>query len=166
MTKKILALSLLICLAGCTAKPATKPQPPTTPKKTHRAVFTREYRRLWYNVDAQGAPHTYRFTKNAVIYDRIKTPVYWANERSKADNQILDAAQQPETPKANWAAANTYAGWLNLRGWYQKNGSGTSFQLHGQQLWVASGAKPTVYAHFYSDKAQAQNHPDTKGVQP
>lgn len=159
MTKKMLALSLLVCLAGCSATHASKPQS-SAPKITHRAVFARSYRRTWYHVDAQGDAHTYRFAPNAVVYDRIKTPVYWATERTKADNQILDAGQQPETAKAKWAAASTRAGWLNLRGWYQLTGSGTSFQIHGQQLWVASGAKPTIYAHFYSSQIQAQNHPD------
>ena len=166
MTHKMLVLTLLISLAGCSAKPAGKPAHPTVKAAPHETVFTPVFRQQWYNVDSQGLPHTYQFLANAVVYDHVKTPVYWASERTKADNQMLDAGNVPTTHKAQWAAATETNGWLNLRGWYQLTGSGTSFQLKGQELWVASGAKPQVYAHFYPSRAFAQTHPDQKEIQP
>ncbi|WP_125709808.1 hypothetical protein [Lacticaseibacillus porcinae] len=166
MIKKMLALSLLVVLAGCSDKPQSTPTPPKIKPAVHRVVFSREFQHMWYQVDAQGSAHTLHFSNNAVTYDGVKTLTYWASERNKDDNQILDAGQQPETKRAQWAAATIRGSWLNLRGWYQQTGSGTSYQVHGQQLWVASGAQPTVVAHFYRNLTFAKSHPEQKGETP
>lgn len=162
MHKMLTSLIILVSLSGCAAKPTATPTPPKPKPTSHRPVFAKAWRRTWYQVDAQGLTHTYSFSANSLRYDGTRAWVYWADERTKADRQVLADGIQPTTKKSQWGAAQQKSGWLNIRGWYQLTGSGTSFQLQGAQLLAASGAEPRVYAHFYPTKAQANAHPEQK----
>lgn len=139
----------------------------------HAVVFPASFRHLWYSADRY-ADSPLTFGANSITQSGSTYPVYDAEEHSARDQAVLNGDDSKmDQAHSNWGSAGTadVGGdhWINVRGWYQTAGDGTSYtiinrSLNGKTVPVleeGSGAGFWLDCNYFPTQALAQQYQDT-----